>query len=281
VRSIRTMWLILTRVTGSNKAVAVGAVSFHVDHFVTGRIAKFTYGSSGKILYDPSNSEHVKREKESYLNAAGEKRIRDHFYTMLSRVWHPPLLLILIHDLIALQGTKVLEDREVRESFIFVTKDASKRQIIQPVIKYTGTRRAPEWMDLEKGSFVFNEFVRGTQGKGRQVRDTMQCMGRYLYCSVPNRAGTLRRRILQAELRSNITCGPHRTQSTGCLDRLGIGKFSGNLISPALSDFRDVWIRGWRKGSKYGFQSSILQRLNLLFRSDAVVVYDNSSDWST
>jgi hypothetical protein len=89
------MWLILTLVTGSNKAVAVGAVSFHVDHFVTGRIAKFTYGTSGGILYQPFNPEHVKREKKAYLNAAGDKRIGDHFTAMLSRVWHLPLLLIL------------------------------------------------------------------------------------------------------------------------------------------------------------------------------------------
>ena len=87
-------WLPLMPVTSSNKAVAVGAVSFHVDHFVTGRIAKFTYGTSSRTLYRPSNPEHVKREKKAYMDAAGDKRIGDHFVTMLSRVWHPLPLLI-------------------------------------------------------------------------------------------------------------------------------------------------------------------------------------------
>jgi hypothetical protein len=35
------------------------------------------------------------------------------------------------------------------------------------------------------------------------------------------------------------------------------------------------WSRERRKGSKYRFQSSAFRRLNLLSRSDAVVVYDN------
>jgi hypothetical protein len=39
--------------------------------------------------------------------------------------------------------------------------------------------------------------------------------------------------------------------------------------------------RGWRKGSKCRFQCLTFRRLNLLFRSDAVVVYDNPSDWSS
>jgi hypothetical protein len=39
--------------------------------------------------------------------------------------------------------------------------------------------------------------------------------------------------------------------------------------------------RGRRKGSKYRFQSASFPRLNSLFRSDAVVVYDNPSEKST
>jgi hypothetical protein len=38
--------------------------------------------------------------------------------------------------------------------------------------------------------------------------------------------------------------------------------------------------RGRKKGSKRHFQSSTFRRLNLLVRGDAVVVYDNASDWS-
>ena len=82
-----------TLVTHSNKAVAVGAVSFHVDRFVTGRISKFTYGTSHSIAYEPSNLEHVKRAYKSYLDPSGQKYIPDHFKSMLLRVRHslPPI----------------------------------------------------------------------------------------------------------------------------------------------------------------------------------------------
>ena len=80
----------LTLVTRSNKAVAVGAVSFYVDRFVTGRISKFTYGVPGTIPYQPSDPEHVVREYKMYVNPAGEKRIPNRFWIMLSRVCHPP-----------------------------------------------------------------------------------------------------------------------------------------------------------------------------------------------
>jgi hypothetical protein len=82
------VWLTLTPVTDRNKAVAVGAVSFHVNHFVTGRIAKFTYGAHSHVAYQSFNPEHVNREWKSYIDLAGNKRIPDHFETMLSRVRH-------------------------------------------------------------------------------------------------------------------------------------------------------------------------------------------------
>jgi hypothetical protein len=83
------MRLTLIPVTHSNKAVAVGAVLFHVDHFVTRRIAKFTYGTRSRIIYQPFDPEHVKREWRSLLDAAGDKHIPEYFETMLSRVCHP------------------------------------------------------------------------------------------------------------------------------------------------------------------------------------------------
>lgn len=76
----------VTAVHGSNKAVAVGAVSFYVDHFVKGRISKFTYGVPCSILYNPSDPEHARREYKSFINGMGEKQIPDGFKTMLSRV---------------------------------------------------------------------------------------------------------------------------------------------------------------------------------------------------
>ena len=86
--------LALTPDMDSNKAVAVGAVSFYLNHFVTGRISKFTYGTTYNTLYQPSDPEHVKREHKSYLNPVGEKRIPGYFDSMLLRVRHPPFFYI-------------------------------------------------------------------------------------------------------------------------------------------------------------------------------------------
>ena len=72
-----------------NKAVAVGAVSYYVDHFVAGRISKFTYGVINDVLYDSSNPEHVRRAHKTFINALGERRVPSHFDVMLIRVRHP------------------------------------------------------------------------------------------------------------------------------------------------------------------------------------------------
>ena len=79
----------LTFFTHRNKAVAVGAVSYYVDHFVTGRISKFTYGTPWEVVYQPLDPEHVKREHKSYVDPLGDKRVPDGFATLLLRVCHP------------------------------------------------------------------------------------------------------------------------------------------------------------------------------------------------
>ena len=81
------------------------------------------------------------------------------------------LLLILLGNLIPLQGTKVLEDREVRTTFRFVNYDAPEEQASMPILRYTGTHSSPEWTDIERGSvFSFDNFVRGTQVKQTNSR---------------------------------------------------------------------------------------------------------------
>jgi len=72
----------------SDKAVAVGAISFYVDHFVTGRISIFTYGIPCAVVYEPFDPEHVKREHKSYIDIEGDKCIPGAFQTMLSKVWN-------------------------------------------------------------------------------------------------------------------------------------------------------------------------------------------------
>ena len=78
----------MTLVIARNKAVAIGAVSYYIDHFVTTRISKFTYGVPGNIVYDSTNPEHVRRLNKSFVDSMGDRRVPDSFVTMLTQVRH-------------------------------------------------------------------------------------------------------------------------------------------------------------------------------------------------
>ena len=72
-----------------DKAVAIGAVLYYVDHSVLGKVLEPTYGVVSDVLYDPFNPEHVQRAHETFINAVGERRVPGHFDVMLTRVRHP------------------------------------------------------------------------------------------------------------------------------------------------------------------------------------------------
>jgi hypothetical protein len=65
--------------------VAVGAISYYLDHFVVGRIVRYTYGTEGSIEYNPSDSEHRKRSHKKYLGMTGEIQL-DIFTPILFKV---------------------------------------------------------------------------------------------------------------------------------------------------------------------------------------------------
>ena len=94
---------------------------------------------------------------------------------MLSRVRRPPPLLLLVplHDpaTLHLQGTKVLEDRELRAGYVQVTEGPPLEPTRIRVMKYTGMGSAPEWMDIEPGNtFSSDNVVRGTQAEQTSLR---------------------------------------------------------------------------------------------------------------
>ena len=153
-KCVRTTGSALTPVIHSNKAVAVGAISYYVDHFVTGRISKFTYGVPCNTPYQPSKPEHVRREYTAFYNATGGMVLPSYFDTMLSRVCQPSHSINTPREFHCSQGTKVLEDREVRHSFCYVTEGTPRQQASQQVSKYTGASSSPEWMDVEPGQYV-------------------------------------------------------------------------------------------------------------------------------
>jgi len=65
-----------------NKAVADGAISYYIDHFVQTRVSKLTYGSKGSIDYDASDPEH--RRRPTFTAISGIKRIDSVFWVILS-----------------------------------------------------------------------------------------------------------------------------------------------------------------------------------------------------
>ncbi|EED83869.1 predicted protein [Postia placenta Mad-698-R] len=68
-----------------NKAVAEGAISFYLDHFVSVRVARFTYGANVRICYNPADPEHLRRVDKAYVDDAGIKRVKDAFQVVLPK----------------------------------------------------------------------------------------------------------------------------------------------------------------------------------------------------
>jgi len=64
-----------------NKAVADGAISYYIDHFVQTRVSKLTYGSKGSIDYVSSDPEH--RKRPIFTSISGIKRIDKVFWVIL------------------------------------------------------------------------------------------------------------------------------------------------------------------------------------------------------
>ncbi|KAK1227389.1 hypothetical protein PQX77_009616 [Marasmius sp. AFHP31] len=101
-----------------NKAVADGAVSFYLDHRVSTRVARFTYGARCSVYYVPSYPEHEERASTVFTNLEGEEMIPDHFTHILPK------------------GTRVHEETEFRKRY-------AKR----------GHGDAPHWLDVDPKRF--------------------------------------------------------------------------------------------------------------------------------
>lgn len=65
--------------------MAAGAISYYLDHFVVGRIVKYTYGIPGAVMYNSSDPEHRKRAHKKYLGIAGRIQL-DSFNPTLFKV---------------------------------------------------------------------------------------------------------------------------------------------------------------------------------------------------
>ena len=71
-----------------NKAVASGAVSFFIEHFVSVRVARLTYGTSCTVDYDPADPEHRIRQESMFVRASGVAALYDGFSSLVLKVFN-------------------------------------------------------------------------------------------------------------------------------------------------------------------------------------------------
>ncbi|KAI0315433.1 hypothetical protein OF83DRAFT_1173830, partial [Amylostereum chailletii] len=113
----------------TGKAVAEGAVSFHIDHYVSARVAKVTYGVEGAAPYNERNWSHKRRETEAYVHLSGELYIPHVFCPII------------------LKGTQVSETRQFEESFRASSKKKKESRWAEyEILCYRGDD-VPEFVD--------------------------------------------------------------------------------------------------------------------------------------
>ncbi|KAF7362770.1 hypothetical protein MVEN_00626700 [Mycena venus] len=115
-----------------NKAVADGAVSFYLDHFVSVRVSKHTYGIESSTAYIHRDAEHCARVKSAVRDAAGDLIL-------------PNLFSAILH-----KNTRVSETREYRKSYRMLRNNTSELRAVEiPIRCYQGQSQTPSWMDVE------------------------------------------------------------------------------------------------------------------------------------
>ncbi|KAM6497400.1 hypothetical protein JOM56_007873 [Amanita muscaria] len=125
--------------THLNKAVADGAVSYYLDHYVTARVSKYSYGLGIYTTFDPTNPEHARRRSTKFMDADGKYCMPGEFDTILKK------------------GTTVNEEREFRKVYNI---QLTPQKFTGWTEEYTflkcyrgGAESPPEWIDLEPDSF--------------------------------------------------------------------------------------------------------------------------------
>ncbi|KAJ7704328.1 hypothetical protein B0H17DRAFT_1039291 [Mycena rosella] len=117
-----------------NKAVADGAVSFYLDHFVSARISKHTHGIECMIRYDVNNSEH--RARETLVDAAGDLNVTKMFSAILKKNIH------------------VSETKEFRRPYLITNHNPSGLWSVDiPILRYSGVDEDPQWVDIDPDKY--------------------------------------------------------------------------------------------------------------------------------
>ncbi|KAF8415387.1 hypothetical protein L210DRAFT_3657556 [Boletus edulis BED1] len=131
-----------------NKAVADGAISFFIDHLVSSRTARFTYGTECNALYNEHDSEHVARRENAFEGVTGYLEVPHAFESVLKK------------------GTEVSEEQEFKKPFIIEEFDLSHCGSIHvDIVAYRGKLSDPTWMDAERDAYTTLCSVRADTSK--------------------------------------------------------------------------------------------------------------------
>ncbi|KAG1853391.1 hypothetical protein F4604DRAFT_2044473 [Suillus subluteus] len=121
-----------------NKAIADGAVLYFIDHLVSSRVSRFTYGTECSIQFNPFDVEHHARQKETFRNASGilALPVPRAFSSILTK------------------GTRVSEQQEFSKTFaIRRYSQAACHQVEVGIMSYRGFLPKPDWLDIERSLF--------------------------------------------------------------------------------------------------------------------------------
>ncbi|TFK64298.1 hypothetical protein BDN72DRAFT_901682, partial [Pluteus cervinus] len=119
-----------------NKAVADGAVSFFVDHFVSTRVSKFDYGTNSTIPYMPWKASHRARSDKQFKSLSGQMVLPEAF------------------DVILPKDTRVTEEQEFQEQYYNQSNNKLMLEHLRTrILRYRGARDTIEWMDEDEDNF--------------------------------------------------------------------------------------------------------------------------------
>ncbi|KAJ3535906.1 hypothetical protein NMY22_g6268 [Coprinellus aureogranulatus] len=121
-----------------NKAVSNGAVSFYLDHAVTSRVSRHTYGLRGYDFYNSTDPEHRKRGRLVEIHSViGEPVLWGGFFTILPK------------------DTRIKATQEFRHTFC---RQSTNRQSMnclrETILAYTGTQKNPRWVDEDSANYT-------------------------------------------------------------------------------------------------------------------------------
>ncbi|KAG6371758.1 hypothetical protein JVT61DRAFT_9110 [Boletus reticuloceps] len=121
-----------------NKAVADGALAFYLDHRVSARVSKFTYGTQCAVEFNKNNEQHKLRAASAIPRPLGHMVLPNTFSAILHK------------------GTAVSETKDFRKDFITECAErTSCDTITTKIVCYRGDASNPRWTDSEPGRLLF------------------------------------------------------------------------------------------------------------------------------